>query len=812
MSSLRVAVRALRRTPGFTLIAVLTMALAIGSSTAVFSVVNAVVLHGLPYPHSDRLRAVYERNEDGSERVPSFPTFSDWQAAARGVDDVIDALAFVRGDGLLIGASPQRQIGAFVTPGFFDLMKTRPLFGRVFVPEEERPGAPPVAVLSYDFFMHRFGGDRAIVGRLVQFDSVPTTVVGVMPRGFAYPNFGGGGWLPPAAWQPIALYQAMHPAPLSKRELHVDSRAILRLRPGVDSAKAAAAMRTIAQRLALEYPHEQGHWTSVALRGLSVELFGRLWSTLALIAGAIGLVLLLACANVANLLLIRGSVRAQDFAVRAALGAGPWRIARLPLEEAMLISLGGGVLGVLLAYGLVSFARPFAAQRLPFADHIALDPAAVLAAVAITALAALLVGTIPALQMSRMNVVDRLRGGAASRGGAADFRVRNALVSLQFALAVALLVGAGLLVQSVRRLADVPLGYQPDGLLSFAIAPPAHRYDSPAQAAALYSRILEAVRAVPTVQSAAAAGGALLSTKVVLESHATAENPPIALYHPISSDFLRTLHVGTTQGRGFTDEDMRSPVGLLVSDTLARKLWPRGDAVGQRITIYRQSQARADIGQPITLPIIGVVADYHEFGADADVPEQVFLPYTLEVWPWMNFVVRGAETPSLLAAVRRAVQSVEPAVTFRSEPAFDHAGGPPSLSDPRMFVTSLLSGFAATALLLAAIGLYGVVAYAVTQRTREIGIRLSIGATPGRIVLLLVRQASLYVAIGMIAGLAAAFAGTRVLRALLFQTTPSDPTTFLVVPIVLGLVALAASAVPASRAARTDPAIVIRAE
>ena len=812
MSSLRLALRALRRTPGFTSVAVLTMALAIGSTTAVFSVVDAVVLHGLPYPHADRLRAIYERNEDGSERVPSFPTYSDWQAAATSVRDVIDALAFVRGDGLLIGAGPERQIGAFVTPGFFRLMETPSLLGRVFLPEEERPGGPPVAVLSYDFFMRRFGGDRAIVGKLVPFDNVPTTIVGVMPRGFAYPNFGGGGWLPPAAWQPIAAYQAAHPAPLTKRELHVDSRTILRLRPGADSAGATAAMRTIAQRLALEYPHEQGHWTSVALRSLSDELFGRLWSTLALIAGAIALVLLLACASVANLLLIRGSVRAQDYAVRAALGAGPWRIARQPLEEAMLIALGGGVLGVLFARGLVSFARPFAAQRLPFADRVALDPAAVLAAVAATALATLLVGTIPALQMSRMNLVDRLRGGAASRGRAADFRVRNALVSLQFALAIALLIGAGLLVQSVRRLGEVPLGYEPNGLLSFAIAPPAHRYDSPEQAAALYSRILEAMRAVPTLQSAAAAGGALLGTKVMLDGRATAENPPIALYHPISSDYLRTLHVGIKQGRGFTDEDMRSPVGLLVSDTLARKLWPRGDALGQRITIYRQSQARADIGQPMTLPVIGVVADYHEFGADSDVPEQVFLPYTLEVWPWMTFVVRGAETPSLLAAVKRAVQSAEPAVTFRGEPAFDPAGARPSLSDPRMFVTSLLSGFAATALLLAAIGLYGVVAYAVTQRTREIGIRLSIGATPARIVLLLVRQASVYVAIGMIAGLTAALAGTRVLRALLFQTTPSDLTTFLVVPIVLGLVALAASAVPALRAARTDPAIVIRAE
>ena len=812
MRSLRFALRALRRAPGFTTVAVLMIALAIGSTTAMFSVVNAVVLHGLPYARADRLRAVYERNEDGQQRIPSFPTFLDWQAAAANLRDVIAGMAFVRGDAMRIGASPEREIGAFVTPGFFGLMGTPPLLGRVFTADEERPGAPRVAVLSYDFFVRRFGGDRSIVGTLVPLDSVPTTIIGVMPRGFAFPNFGAGGWLPPAAWQPIAVYQSAHPAPLTKRELHVDSRAIVRLAPGADSAKAAAAMRTIAERLAAQYPHEQGHWTSVSLRDLSDELFGQLWSTLALIAGAIGLVLLLTCANVANLLLIRASARAQEFAVRAALGAGRWRIARQPLDEAMLIALGGGVLGVLLARGLVAFARPFAAQRLPFADHVVLDPAAVTAAVAATALTAALVGAIPAFQMSRLDLVDRLRGGAAARGGSSDLRLRNALVSVQFALAMALLIGAGLLAQSVRRLGNVPLGYDASGVVSFAIEPPAHRYDSPEQAAALYARILEAVRAVPTVRAAAAAGGALLTTKVVLDGHSAADNPPTALYHPISSDYPRALGVRVARGRGFTDEDMRAPAGLLVSDTLARGLWPGGDAIGQRITIFRQSQARADIGRPITLPVIGVIADYHEFGPGSDAPEQVFLPYTLEVWPWMTFVAKGAQQPAVLADIKRAVQRVEPAVTFLGEPSFDRAGTRPSFSDPRMFVTSLLSGFALTALLLAAIGLYGVVAYAVAQRSREIGIRLAIGATPVRVGLLLVRQAATSVAIGIVAGVATALAGARVLRALLFQTTPTDPATFLLVPGVLALVALAASALPALRAARTDPATVIRAE
>ena len=808
---LRHALRALRRAPGFSVVAIGTLALAIGSTTAVFSVVDAVVLRGLPYGDAGDLRTVYERSEDGKFRVPSFPTFSDWQSAAASVHDAIEGFAFVRGDGMLIGDSPERQIGAFVTPGFFDVMKTRPALGRTFLPEEERLGGPRVAVLSFDFFMKRYGGDRSIIGKTIAIDSVPSTVIGVMPAGFAFPNFGSGGWLPPAAWQPIAVYQATHNT-LTLRGLHVDSRAILRLRPGTDSLRAATAMHTIEQRLAAEYPKEQAHWTSVAIRSLPDELFGQLWSTLALVAGAIGLVLLLACANVANLMLIRSSVRGQELAVRAALGAGRLRLARQPLIEAAIIALSGGLLGILLATLLVHLARPFANQRLPFATHIAIDPRTIAFTLLVTTLTTLLVGVLPALQASRANLVDRLRGGAASRGGIADLRVRNALVSLQFALAITLLIGAGLLVQSVRRVTSVALGYDPEGVVSFAIRPDVKRYATPADAAALYRRVMDAVRAVPSVRSAAAAGGALIETRIDVQGRASSATPPTGLYHPVSSEYFKTLHVPIVAGRGFTDDDMRSPSGLLVTDTLAKQLWPGASAVGQRITIYRQSQARPDFGQPITLPVVGVVSDYREFGPEAASPPQVYLPYTLEVWPWMTFVARATTTPAVLESIKQAVKNVDPTMQWFGEPSFDRSGQTPTFSDPRMFVTGLLGAFGATALLLAAIGLYGVVAYAVTQRTREIGIRIAIGATPRHIVRLLLRQASTFVLVGIGAGLLIAAGATKVLQSLLFETATTDVTTFLIVPVVLGLVAVAASCVPALRATRTDPSIVIRAE
>jgi len=508
-NDLRDALRALLRAPSFSVVAVLTLALAIGSATAIFSVVDAVFVRGLPYGNPSRLQTVYESSDNANFRVPSYPTFKDWQLQGAAVRDAIEGFAFVRGNGVSTpGADgPERQIDAYVTPGFFDLMGTRPILGRTFRPDEEQLGAPNVAVVSFDYFMRHFGGDRAILGKTLPVDSVPTTIVGVMPRGFAYPNFGSGGWLPPALWQPIAVFQATHAA-LSLRGLHVDSRAILRLRSGTDSTHAAAAMRTIATRLAEAYPAEQAHWTSVVLRSLSDELFGELRSTLYLIAGAVGFVLLLACANVANLLLVRNSVRARELAVRAALGAGTWRLARHLLVEAGMIAAAAGIAGVGLATALVKLVRPFAEQRLPFATYIAVDARAAMFTIGISAATALLIGVLPVFHADRGSLAARLRGGmSVDARGVGERRVRDALVSIQFALAITVLIGAGLLIQSVRRVSSVSLGYDPDGTISFSIAPPAHKYDSPAQAAALYKRILEAVRAVPSVEAVAAAGG-----------------------------------------------------------------------------------------------------------------------------------------------------------------------------------------------------------------------------------------------------------------------------------------------------------------
>jgi putative ABC transport system permease protein len=369
-----------------------------------------------------------------------------------------------------------------------------------------------------------------------------------------------------------------------------------------------------------------------------------------------------------------------------------------------------------------------------------------------------------------------------------------------------------LLVQSIRRVASVDLGFDREGVVSFSVRPPRGKYDTPQQAAALYQRILAAVDAVPSVEATAAAGGALLRTKVETDAQRGAATPLEAYYHPVSTDYFRIRRIGIVAGRAFTDEDMRSPSGFLITQNLAKLLWPNASPLGQRITVYRSSQARADFGQPITLPIVGIVADYHEFGAEAPRPPQVFLPYTLEVWNWMNFVARSSNAASVSRAIDDAVRGVEPAIEPMGRASAARTGLVSSFGDPRIFVTTLLSGFAATAMLLAAIGLYGIVAYGVTQRTRELGIRIAVGATPRAIVGLVLSHASRLVVAGLILGLGAATLATKLLQSMLFETSNTDVVTFALVPIVLLVVATGASLIPAIRATRTDPLVVIRAE
>jgi len=814
LQDIRYGARTLLRAPAFSAIAVLTLAVGIACTTAAFSVLDTVVWRGLPYAHPELLQTVFERSDDGNFRIPSYPTFRDWQAQSAEVSNAIAGMAFVRGDGVILPMpnGPERSIAAYVTPGFFGLLGTKPALGRAFAADEEQPGGPQVAILSYDYFMKQFGGDPATIGKVVSVDSVPTTIIGVMPHGFAYPNFGDAGYLlGPSLWQPISIFDASHAA-LKLRGLHVDSRAVLRLRAGVDSAHAVAVMRTIAQRLAIQYPLEQAHWNSVALIPIADELFGSVRQTITLITAAIGLVLLLACANVANLFLVRASSRARELAVRIALGAGRGRIARQLLTEVLLVALVAGALGLSLAVLLVGYVRNAATTRVPFASELTVDGRVAMFALLASLATALLVGILPAVHACTVRLMERIRAGAAAAvGGRREARARNALVALQFALALTLLMGAGLLLQSFRRLLDVPLGYDSRDTIDFAVAPPRHRYESPAEAAALYARILDAVRSVPGVTGAAAAGGALLPVKVESEASSGGRAEETAAYHPVSTDYRGTMRIPMVVGRWFTEEDMRSPVGFVVSQKLAKTLWPGADPLGKRVTVRRASQGRADFGQPITLPVIGVIADVRENGPGDELSAELYLPYTLEVWPWMRFVVRAGNATRALPAVDRAIRGVEPALNFLGKPTVS-AVGFDAIDSQRRFVTFVVTGFAICALLLAAVGLYGTVSYSVVQRTRELGVRIALGATPRGIVILVMRGGLGFVLAGGLLGIAGAIGATRIIRSMLFQTTTTDVGTFVVVPALFVAIAVVSSYWSARRAAGADPLLAMRGE
>jgi putative ABC transport system permease protein len=583
------------------------------------------------------------------------------------------------------------------------------------------------------------------------------------------------------------------------------------LRSNVDSAQAAAVMRTIEQRLAAEYPVEQAHWTGVGLQPIATELLGGLRQTLFLISGAILLVLLLACANVANLLLVRASTRSRELAVRSALGAGRWRLAQQLLIEAGVVAIAAGALGLLVASSLVGYVRHAAGDRLPFGNEIAVDGRATLFALGAALFSALLVGALPALHAGSQ-LMQRIRSGSAGvLGGRREASMRNVLVSVQFALALTLLAGAGLLMQSFRRLMAVPLGYDSSNVVNFALQPPPRRYDAPAQAAALYARIIETLRATPGVVSAAAAGGARLPVRIDAEG-ANSSRPNVqAAYHPVSADYRSTLRIPMVAGRWFTEDDMRSPVGFIVNQRLARDLWGSGNPLGKRITVRRASQARADFGQPITMPVIGVIADMHLDGLENDPAPELFLPYTLEVWPWMQFVVRVRNAVGAEALVDKSVRGVEPGIRYFGKPSLE-SQGIEAIDPQRRFVTFVLTGFAACALLLATIGLYGIVAYSVVQRTRELGVRIALGATERNVQGLVMRDGMRFVIAGAVIGTLGALGATRLIKSMLFQTTASDLATFITVPMVLAVAALGASYLSARRASRTDPLIAIRGE
>ncbi len=808
----RQLLRSLRRSPAFAAIVILTLAVGIGLVTAIVSITDHILLRSLPFRDADRLMMMLERDEHGGLRTPSYPTVADWRRD-QGVAEAFDGVSYVRGDGvrLCVGADCESMGAAFVGTEFFPLLGARAELGRVLMADDHSASAS-VAVMSHRLWRRKFGGDPAIVGRTVIVDSAAVTIVGVLPVGAVYPPFA-------ELWLPISLYR--HPDILRQRGFHADSRTLGRLRLGVDSMHAASLMRTVGARLAAEFPREQRDWMP-AMIPVQQELLGNVGTMLWTLSAAAVVVLLLACANVAGLLLARLTTRGRELALRSAIGASRRRVVRQLLTESLLLSALGGVAGATLAFWSVNVSRSFLAQQLPRVDELSVDWRVLLLAAAATVLTALMCGLWPAVLATRARGANTLQAqGIGSIGARAVSRLRRVFVTVQFALALVLLVCAGLLVQSFRRAANVDVGFDPRGILTFRIQPPSS-YNEPGQAAALYVRLMDAAKAVPGVVDAAFInhapfGNAAITTTLTIDGRPTLDSSNQVFYRTVSSSYLRTMRMTMRSGRWFTDTDLRTPGGaFVINETMAKLFWPVSAALDQRLTVTRASQSRKDFGQPLSGTVIGVVADVHQASQDAAPAPEVYVPYSLETWPWGMLIVRARDGTRSISSLARAVRSVEPSLIQDGAAAEKDFGvmqdAITSTLQPRLLSIKFIGAFAACALVLACIGMSGVVAYNIAQRTREIGVRKALGATSGSIFALILRESSVIICFGTLSGLVGGWASARLIRGMLFNTATIDLVTYSTSIALLAIVALSATLIPARRALSLDPVRALRGD
>ncbi|MFB3854448.1 MAG: ABC transporter permease [Vicinamibacterales bacterium] len=795
-NDLRFAVRVLTRAPGFSLFVVLSLSLGIGANTAIFSVVNAVLLEPLPYPDPGRIVMVWQdlRARGGPPDEWATPgNFFDWQAESGAFDHLAAVANWQTSIGT--GDAVEPVAGAAVTGGYFDVLGVEPLAGRGFVPEEDRPGAPRAVVLGYGLWMRHFGGDPSVVGRLVHFAGEPHVVVGVMPRTFK------PAVIPTAeAWRPMRL----DPAKPSRGAIVL--RVVGRLRGDLTVDQARARLDALALRLGERYP-DTNRGAGIAIVPLREQLVKTVRLPLLVLLGAVGFVLLIACANIASLLLARASARRREVSLKVALGAARPRLVRQFLAESFLYAAAGGVLGLLVArWGVDLLLALVPAGRLPV-DGVELSWPVLLFSAGVTLGAALLSGLAPALQASATDAVSGLKEGRAA-SSLRSARLRPPLVAGQVAVTLVLLVGAGLLARSFARLQAVDLGFDPADTLAAEVVPPASRYREPEAMTAFYDRLLESVSAIPGIEAAALSSvlplpGGDSNVSLEIEGRPAPSGPadePAAWYRLVSSRYFDAVRMKLVSGRGFAASEP-SP-GVVVNETMARKYWPGQSPIGRRL--------RAGPKQP-WFTVVGVVKDARTRGPAATPQVEMFAPYTFIAERGTNVVLRSSKDPAALeAALRRAVRRVDPEVPVRSVTTLDAAVSQ-AVAQPR-FLAAVLGAFALASLALAAIGVYGVVSYTVAARTPEIGVRMALGADPSQIRRQVLAGGLKLAAAGAAVGAAAALAVVRLISSLLFDVRPTDPVVFAATTALLTLVVLAAGCVPAHRAAAIDPLAALRVE
>ncbi len=802
---LHYAVRVLRKNPGFTAVAVLTLALGIGANSATFSVVNGVLLEPLPYRQPDRLVYIYSQfpSLGFDEFWVSPPEYRDLQERAHSFQS-IGAWRTTRVN--VAGAdNPMRVTAAVTSAEFFTTLAVPPVLGRPFNTDEDRPNGPAVAVISHGLWQRAFGGDPQLVGKRVQIDGAPTTITGIMPAGFDIEDAGVD------VWEPARL--GAHPTNRSSHYL----RLVGRLAPGTTLEQARTEMRDLVANWREATPEghvptPEGH--PIRMRSLQEQMTGGVRTALLLLLAAVGLVMLIAVANVGNLLLARSEGRRREVAVRSAIGAGRGRLARQFLTESLLLAVIGGALGLVLGWAGLHLMLATSPDSLPRLNEIVLDWRVVLFTAAVSFVAGLIFGMAPLLHLSARSMAASLKeGGQRTTAAAARQRLRKGLVVVEVALAVVLVIGAGLLIRSLGSLQRVDPGFDPRGLLTFQVYLPEARYPDAAAAGAFYASLLDRIEALPGVQAAAGMSGLpplrnVNANDTRFEGMQPTPDRPfnVDYYQTVQGDYFRTMGIPIVEGRGFQPgDDARGTPVVLINETLARLYYPDQDPIGRRIQ---------PSGAPFWLTVVGVVKDVKQGGlSEATGTELYFNNPQVQAagiaQRTMNIVVRTGRPPlSLAGEVRAAVRDLDPALPLAHLQTMQQ-NIDETIRRPR-FLTLLLGIFAALALVLAAVGTYGVLAYAVAERRHEIGIRMAMGARTASVLGMVLKSGLALAGAGLALGVLGAFAVTRLMRSLLFGVSATDTTTFLVAPAVLVLVAVAACFIPAHRATRVDPAVVLR--
>jgi predicted permease len=798
---IRFGVRMLRKHPGFAGVVVLTLGLGIGATTAVFGAVNGVLLAPLPFADSDRLVTLWQqdRSQGGERDALSPANFLDVRDRGRSFAGVAAMEPF--GLDRITPDGPEAIDTWLVSEGFFQVLGTPARLGRTFSVDDHAPGRERVVILGDGIWRESFASDPAIIGRTLTLDGVPHTVVGVMPPGFQE-LFGEE-----KLWAPRVFTE-------QDRKVRGATYlwAIGRLRPGVAREAAAAELTAIATQLSAEYPRTNAS-ADLTMVPFVEQLVGRARPALLVLLGAVGCLLLIACANVANLMLSRAVSREREFAVRTALGAGRWRVVRQLGVEAMLLALAGGIAGVLIARWGVEAIKALAPYDLPRRDELAIDTRVLAFALLVSVGAALVSGLVPALRAARLDVNEGLKTtGRWSSAGTSPRSARGALAGGQVALAVLLLVGAGLLARSLASLLDVERGYHADRVLTLTVQAWQY-YPRPAERAEFVRQTVTRLSAMPGVRAAGMTSSLPLHRPIGAHSAAyTAEGRPIergqeprAQAAVVTSGYFNVLRIARRRGRAFTPaDDAKSVPVVMINESMARRLWPGEDPVGKRLSV-------SFTGAPVVREVVGVVADVRHDGLDAEPQPGIFLPHAQLSTGAITFTMRTADDPAtVLRAAKREIWAVNPALPITSEATMEQL-----LDDSlreRRFHLLLLGAFATVAVLLAAIGIYGVVSYTTSERTREIGVRMALGAQVGDVLGLVMRQGTLLATGGVVVGLVAASLLTRVLRSMLFGVAPLDGLTFVVGGVVVLVIAAAATLIPARRAARVDPLAALRAE